>query len=89
MKKINYSAEELELISYVENKNPKSIPNFKQKAKALGQATRNKSAKKISINLKLLEEDLKRIKKYAIIKGLPYQTLLSSAIHKYTVENRL
>ena len=47
-----------------------------------------KSSKKKIITLRLNENDLERIKSIAENEGIPYQTLISSIMHKY-VNNRL
>ena len=47
-----------------------------------------KSSKKKVITLRLNENDLKRIKSIAGNEGIPYQTLISSILHKY-INNRL
>ncbi len=36
------------------------------------------------VNIRLSEHDLQSIQRKAIQEGLPYQTLISSLIHKYT-----
>lgn len=40
-----------------------------------------------NINIRLSEKDLQKIKIRAVMKGLPYQTLLSSLIHQYADES--
>jgi predicted DNA binding CopG/RHH family protein len=47
-----------------------------------------KSSKKKVITLRLNENDLERIKSIARNEGIPYQTLISSILHKY-INNRL
>ena len=47
-----------------------------------------KSSKKKVITLRLNENDLERIKSIAGNDGIPYQTLISSILHKY-INNRL
>ena len=47
-----------------------------------------KSSKKKIITLRLNENDLERIKSIARDEGIPYQTLISSILHKY-IDNRL
>jgi predicted DNA binding CopG/RHH family protein len=42
-----------------------------------------KHSKRKSISLRLLENDLEKIKTEAIKVGLPYQTLISSIVHQY------
>lgn len=36
------------------------------------------------VNIRLSEHDLQAIQRKAVLEGLPYQTLISSLIHKYT-----
>lgn len=40
------------------------------------------------VNIRISSKDLERIKKRALEEGIPYQTLISSILHKY-VSNRL
>ncbi len=71
--------EELEAIEnggYVEAEDmKKEIEKAKLAAKATLSKTRN-------INIHLSEQDLYRIKAKAVEEGMPYQTLVSSIIHK-------
>ena len=46
-----------------------------------------KSSKKKVITLRLNDDDLVQIKKIALSEGIPYQTLISSVMHKY-ISNR-
>lgn len=59
-----------------------SAPDFPQRKKALKQAAEN-SLKRKPVTLRILENDISYLKVQAIEDGLPYQTLLSSIIHKY------
>ena len=46
-----------------------------------------KNSKKKVITLRLNDDDLVQIKKIALSEGIPYQTLISSVMHKY-ISNR-
>ena len=46
-----------------------------------------KSSKKKVITLRLNDDDLLQIKSVALSEGIPYQTLISSVLHKY-INNR-
>ncbi len=83
MKKNNYTAEELGIIDYIENKNPKSVGNLKNKIKEIKKSVEVKVSKRKPINIRVLEDDLRKIKKQAVKEGIPYQTLIGSIIHKY------
>lgn len=78
-----YTKEELEILDYIENTNPKSVPNLKNRIKEIKNAVEVKVSKRKPINIRVLEDDLRKIKKQALIEGVPYQTLIGSIIHKY------
>lgn len=80
---ISYDEEELELLNFLENQVPDSIPNLPQEVEQLKNAVKAKNSKRKSISLRLLENDLEKIKTEAIKVGLPYQTLISSIVHQY------
>ena len=59
-----------------------SDPELATRKKALKLAAEN-TLKRKPVTLRLLENDISQLKVKAIEDGLPYQTLLSSIIHKY------
>jgi predicted DNA binding CopG/RHH family protein len=83
MKTNDYTEEELELLEAMENQPLVSVPNLTQEMEQLKVSVKTKLSKRKSINLRLLENDLQRIKTEAIKEGIPYQTLISSILHKY------
>ena len=78
-----YTKEELEIIDYIEEGNPQSIPNVKEKMEAIKTAIKEKYNKRKAISIKVLESDLEKLKAKALEEGMPYQTLLNSVLHKY------
>lgn len=54
----------------------------------LMQTAKNYSKKEARINIRISESDLQGIKIKAAEEGLPYQTLISSVLHKF-VNGRL
>lgn len=89
MKKINKKAfelidkEESDLMKSVEVDEWRPVKDFKkQKDKAVG-AARNTLKKDKRINLRLTQKDCHQIQVKAVEEGIPYQTLISSIIHKY------
>ena len=56
-----------------------------ERHKEYAAATFQKDAR---INIRISSKDLRLIQKRALSEGLPYQTLISSLLHKY-VEGRL
>ena len=68
-----------------------NIANFepiKVSKKALIEGIIDKANEKKSISLRLNGNDLEQLKQRADTEGLPYQTLLSSIVHKF-VSNQL
>ena len=66
MNKLNYDQEELELLDFIENENPSSVPDVTLEIDNLKSAVKAKVSKRKSINLRLLENDLEKIKTEAI-----------------------
>ena len=89
MKKMNKKAfepldeEESDLMKSLENDEWQSVKDLKQQKKAAVEAARNTLKKDKRINLRLSQKDYHEIQIKAIEEGIPYQTLISSIIHKY------
>lgn len=86
MKKLD--AEEKAILTAFEADEFKSVANAKREIKrhmAYATATFQKDSR---INIRLSSKDLRLLQKRALREGLPYQTLISSLLHKY-VEGRL
>ena len=82
-----YSKEELEELKAIEEGEfrPVSDEVFEKESLRLKQAAHNtieKQKRKKSYNIRLFEDDVMKIKAFAMREGLPYQTYLSSLIHK-------
>ncbi len=75
--------EEKELLDSVERGEWKQIPNFKQESTRYREAARATLRKDKRVNIRMAERDLVRFQKTALHEGLPYQTLISSILHKY------
>ena len=82
MKDIKYTPEELELLEYMET-NPKSVPNVKDEIEKVTNIFKANRESRKQVNFRLLESDLDRLKSRALVDGIPYQTLLSSVVHKF------
>ena len=54
-----------------------------EKKEVLREAAKNSLLKKKRINIRLTEKDYHDIQVKAMEEGVPYQTLISSIIHKY------
>lgn len=84
---ITYDKEELELLDFIENEAPNSVPHVAMEIERLKGAVKSKLSKRKTINLRPLENDLEKIKTEAIKAGMPYQKLIGSIIHQYVNDN--
>ena len=76
--------EERTLLEAVEKEGIKSASDVDEKMKLAKEAALNTiSQKRKAITIRLPERDLFRLKAQALRDGLPYQTLISSVLHKY------
>ncbi|MGB5618746.1 MAG: antitoxin [Desulfobacterales bacterium] len=89
MKKNNKKAfdpvdkEERDLMESIERDEWRPVKNFNQEKEKAIAAARNTLKKDKRINLRLSQKDYQQIQIKAIEEGIPYQTLISSVIHKY------
>jgi predicted DNA binding CopG/RHH family protein len=79
--------EERELEMSLENNEWVSIPNFKDLKNRMEMAARNTLLKDQRMNIRIAKRDLEGLKTKAMEQGLPYQTLVSSILHKYVNGN--
>ena len=89
MKKIGKKAfepidqEEKELMESIERDEWQPVKNIDQEKQKAIAAARNTLRKDKRINLRLTQKDYHQIQIKAIEEGIPYQTLISSIVHKY------
>ncbi len=83
MKYVVLTDEESELLEAIENGKFTSVKNLYQMKKEAIAAAKNTLNKTKNINLRLSEKDLQKAKSKAAETGIPYQTLLSSIIHRF------
>ena len=75
--------EEKNLLESVERGEWKRIPDFQRAAAHYREGARATLRKDKRVNIRMAERDLIRFQKTAVQEGLPYQTFLSSILHKY------
>jgi len=75
--------DEAKLLQSVENDDWKSIPDFPRQSAHYREAARAMLRKDKRVNIRISERDLVRLQKTAMQEGLPYQTLISSILHKF------
>ena len=82
MNRIKLDREEQEILDAYEAGEFKSVLNPKRKKLIVESATQM-SKKDKRINIRLSGRDLNAIQRRAMEEGIPYQTLVSSVLHKY------
>jgi len=80
--------EEQEILDAIENGDWKAVTPTKPELRHYAQIARNTLKKNKMISIRMSELDYNQIKSKAIEEGIPYQTLISSIVHKY-VSGRL
>jgi predicted DNA binding CopG/RHH family protein len=75
--------EEKELVESVERGEWESIPNFKKESKRYQEYAKATFRKDKRVNIRISEKDLSKLQQKALAEGLPYQTLISSVLHKF------
>ena len=81
--KIKLSKEEKDILQSYENGEWVEIPDMKNEMKKhikYAEATLRKDKR---VNIRISQKDLETIQKKAIEEGIPYQTFISSIIHKF------
>ena len=75
--------EEIDLMESIERDEWQPVKNIDQEKEKAIAAARNTLKKDKRINLRLTQKDYHQIQIKAIKEGIPYQTLISSLVHKY------
>ena len=76
-------AKEKDLLESVERGEWKSTGGGKQTRTRYAHYAKATFRKDRRLNIRLSSKDLEAIQKRALAEGLPYQTLISSLLHKY------
>lgn len=75
--------EEEDLLESFEKGEWESINDFEKKKVEYQKIAMNTAERNKRINIRLSEKDLANLKAKSLEEGMPYQTLVSSIIHKY------
>ena len=78
-----YDKNEKALMESIEKEEWVSINNLAEEIQKAREAARATVTKSERMNIRISPNDLRRLKIKAIEEGMPYQTLVSSIIHKY------
>ncbi len=79
----NFSEEEREILDGFERGELTTAPDAEREMEAAREAARKAFNKTRQVNLRVTERDFNLAHSRAREEGMPYQTLLSSVIHKY------
>jgi predicted DNA binding CopG/RHH family protein len=75
--------EEREILRSVEKGQWRSVRGVNKEIQRYREYARATVRKDKRVNIRMSEKDLVRLQKEALEQGLPYQTLISSVLHKY------
>jgi predicted DNA binding CopG/RHH family protein len=74
---------ERELLRSVESGEWRSVPQMDSELKRYREYARATFKKDRRVNIRISSQDLDALQKRAFREGIPYQTLISSILHKY------
>ena len=75
--------EERELLRSFEAREWKSVPDKDEEVRRYQGYARETFKKDRRINIRISSRDLDALQKRALVEGIPYQTLITSVLHKY------
>jgi len=75
--------QEKQIVESVERGEWRSVRGVKKQIKHYKEYAKATVRKDKRVNIRMSEKDLIRIRKKAMEEGLPYQTLISSVLHRY------
>ncbi len=75
--------DEQDLFESVERGEWRSVRNLDEVIKAAKEYAKSTRVKDQRMNIRISKKDLNALKVKALEEGIPYQTLVSSVIHKY------
>ena len=83
MKKVKLTADEKDILDSFERGEWEPVPDSEAAIKKHQQYARNTLKKDKRINIRISSKDLEALQLMAVEDGLPYQTLISSILHRY------
>ena len=79
----NLDKEEKEILNSFDNEEWKSVEDQTEEKRKYSRYARNTLLKSKRINIRISERDLINLKAKSLEEGIPYQSLISSVLHKY------
>lgn len=84
-KNIKLVKEEMDILKSAENEEFVAVPFKKRNISRYSKIAKATLAKNKTISIRISEIDLIKLKAKAAQEGMPYQTLISSSLHRLTV----
>lgn len=81
--KSNLDKEEKELLKSYKNGEWEQVTDHENRVEEFTKIASNSLKKDRRINIRISSRDLSEIRRKAVNEGIPYQTLISSILHKY------
>jgi len=82
-RKYDLDKEEKDILDSYERGEWVTVDDIEKEKKRYAEYARSTLKKDKRINIRISQKDLESIQNIAIEEGIPYQTLISSLIHKY------
>ncbi len=79
----NFDRNEQSLLKSFEEDEWQSVPNLSKRKLELNEYASETIRKDRRVNIRMSGRDLRELQRIALREGLPYQTLISSILHKY------
>lgn len=83
MSDLKLQQDELELLASYEAEEWRAVKKIKEQKERYRTYARAAFRKDKRINIRISEKDVVELQKSAIRQGIPYQTLVSSILHRY------
>ena len=83
MSKARLKKEEKQLLDSLEAGEWESVPQLRSEIRKHGQYAKNTMQKDKRVNIRISSRDLEQLQTMAIEDGIPYQTLMSSILHRF------
>ncbi len=83
MKKLKLEEEEKKILESFERDEWEPVPDLDKEVKRHQIYARNTLKKDKRINIRISSKDLEELQLFAVEDGIPYQTLISSILHRF------
>ena len=89
MRSYKLDKEEKRMLKEIDCGNFKEVKNMKKEMASFRQSAIRALKKDASITIRISSVELEKIKRESVVEGIPYQTLITSVLHKYIASKAL